>query len=110
MNGPIDLAQTPDTEPDPQDPNEGNEAPEPNYPTLSINNVSDPALMHFPEHGHSVIQHSVIEKKTTHHKGGKKKHSLVLKVHSIAPHKGRAKSAPLPGISADEAAVEKGMP
>jgi hypothetical protein len=88
------------------------DAAEDTFPTLSIQDHPDPAIMSIPDSGQSVIQHKVIHRSENIGKNGKKLHSVTLQVHSIEPSKGSGhfpKHSRLPGIKEDEAAVDKGL-
>lgn len=116
MSGEIDLAQQQE---EPSEamlgsptPDKPDKAPEPNYPSLMMDDVPNESLMKFPDKGHAIVKYSVTHRgEHKHHHSGKKRYSMHMKIHSITPHKHghKKKGHKLPGPEADEAAVDAGL-
>ncbi len=104
MSSEIDLAQEPMKldAPMPEGGLDTNEA-EPNYPELHINDSTDPSLMDLPDHGMSMIKHTVIHRGEHTHKGKKgKRYSVHLRVHSIKGVKHLSKKGHKKAMEEDE--------
>lgn len=108
MKKKLNLAQKPDKEM--PETAEGKGESEPNYPTLSIMDHPDASVMGIPDEGTSLIKHKVISR-SENMRGGKKRHSVTLEVHSIEPTGGapKKKHTALPGAKEDMDAVDAGL-
>lgn len=81
----------------------------PTYPSVMLQ--GDQALSKIPDKGRSIINHSVVSRRTHipehgKHKG-KTRHEVELKLHSIRPIRGYKKAPSKSKVSDDETAMKK---